>query len=460
MITKNNLRKFISAGHTFSDEESHLKQKVQFLMSVVILSIIISFIGGTIRFTKADYFVAIVDYTYIFSSLIMLYQVKKNKYSISLMANILVAIIYAMVILISFYGGYNSRLTIWFILIGASFFLLDKKYISPFFILILTTNIILYKYTQAYIMYTDKNIFLFIMLLIIVFTVFYTYEKQQNNNLQRVKELNKNLENLVKKRATELQANLDELKSTQTQLIESEKMASLGTLVAGVAHEINTPVGVALTGITHLEDELSHLKKIYEDETISEEDFYSFLDSSSEINQSIQINIKRAAELVRSFKQVAIDQSSQEDREINIKSYVDDVLLSLGSKFKQTNHIINVDIDDDLVIKTNPGTISQILTNLLMNSLIHAFKDGDNGVIDIKLTELDGRVTLIYKDNGVGLSSKVKKHIFDPFFTTNRNHGGSGLGMNIVYNLVKQNLGGAIKINSPLDGGVEFIINF
>ncbi|MBD3824870.1 MAG: HAMP domain-containing histidine kinase, partial [Epsilonproteobacteria bacterium] len=243
------------------------------------------------------------------------------------------------------------------------------------------------------------------------------------------------LEHLVTQRTRELEENLERLKEAQTQLIESEKMASLGTLVAGVAHEINTPVGVALTGVTYLEDELKNLKKIYEDESISEEDFYAFLEHSNQINQSIQINIRRAAELVKSFKQVAIDQSSEEQREIDLKAYVEDIILSLKGRLKHTKHTIKIDIAPNIKLKTYPGVISQILTNLIMNSLIHGFKGVESGEITIAASLQNSRLRVVYKDNGVGMSQEVQKHIYEPFYTTNRENGGSGLGMNIVYNL-------------------------
>ncbi len=456
MNAKDKFLNIIDAGHSFSDKEHKLKQKVQFIMGVVALSIVITMFGGTIRFLKDDYFIAIVDYTYIAIAFWMIYIVRKDKYSITNVSYVFNIIIYIFVVIVSIKGQYNARLILWFVFIASSFFLLDRKYLLLSFLIVIATNITIFNFTNSYDMYTSNNMFLYLMLLFIVFILFFTYEKQQINNFKRFEESNIHLQKLVQERTRELSQNLEELKTTQEQLIESEKMASLGTLVAGVAHEINTPVGVALTGITYLEDELKHLKKIYEDGSISEEDFYSFIEHSNEINQSIQINIKRAVELVRSFKQVAVDQSSQEIREIIAKEYLEDILLSLGSRFKQTKHKVKLHVDKDLKIVVNPGIFSQILTNLIMNSLIHGFKTKDEGTIDIEIKTEDKKTVVIYKDDGVGITKEVKRHIFDPFFTTNRDDGGSGLGMNIVYNLVTMNLKGTIKVMDDVDCGVGF----
>lgn len=258
----------------------------------------------------------------------------------------------------------------------------------------------------------------------------------------------------------ELQMMIYNLKQTQDKLIESEKMASLGSLVAGVAHEINTPVGIGLTGITHFIEESSSLSKDYKNGMMTEEKFKSFLADTNEISLLIKKNLKRTAHLVQSFKQVAVDQTNDVKREINLKEYIDEVLFSLDNIIKKTN--LNIDIigDDNLLITTYPGSISQIITNLVINSIKHGFEEKEKGNINIIISEKNKKFTLIYKDTGKGIKEENLNKIFDPFFTTNREKGGTGLGLNIIYNIITNTLNGSIKCKSQEGKGVEFIIMF
>ncbi len=462
MNFKSKLHSYLNSGHTFGIEESNIAYRVGFINSGIALGGLTAFMFAIIRFYAESYLMGFVDLAFALSIFYIVYAIKKDKKNIDFLSKIMVAIIYIFFMLVIYYVQNSVNLMLIPIFLIITFFFSSLRVMTFWYILTFSTLYVMFGlvYDGELLYYKWEDFLGVFSLSLIMLGGLYIYDLQRYENIEELTYIRENLENLVKERTRELQRNFDELKSTQEQLIESEKMASLGTLVAGVAHEINTPVGVALTGITHLEDELKHIKKVYEDETISEEDFYSFLEHSNEINQSIQINIRRAAELVKSFKQVAVDQSSQEDREINIKAYVEDILLSLGSKFKQTKHKVNLNIDENLNIKTNPGTLSQILTNLIMNSLVHAFKSNENGIIDIEIKDIKGKVSIVYKDNGVGLNEDIKKHIFDPFFTTNRENGGSGLGMNIVYNLVTQNLKGTIKLDSSLGSGVRFKMEF
>jgi signal transduction histidine kinase len=215
---------------------------------------------------------------------------------------------------------------------------------------------------------------------------------------------------------------------------------------------------MALTGITHLSDETRYIKKLYDDESMSEEDFQNYLTSNIEINNSIQINLKKSAALIRSFKMVAVDQSSDEIRTINLKDYIQEILLSLHNKLKLTKIQVIIECKDDLMITISAGAISQIVTNLIMNSLIHGFKKDEVGTIVIKAKVIKNNLELIYEDSGVGISPEVKVKLFDPFFTTKRGDGGSGLGTSIIYNLVTIGLKGKINVKSELNNGIMFHI--
>jgi len=277
--------------------------------------------------------------------------------------------------------------------------------------------------------------------------------------------LNKNLEYEVTKRTSELllsnvqlENTIENLEKTQDQLIHSEKMASLGDLVAGVAHEINTPVGLGVTGISHLEFLNKEIKELYDSDNLSKDEFEGFLNTSKELSSSIHTNLNRAADLIRSFKQVAVDQSCDVCREFNVKEYISETLMSLHYETKRLNHKFIINCDENIKIKSYPGPFSQIITNLVMNSMIHGFKNIDSGIITININVNENELILNYTDNGKGIKTENLQKIYDPFFTTNRNHGGSGLGLNIIYNIITSTLQGKIRCNSKEGEGVEFII--
>ncbi len=263
-------------------------------------------------------------------------------------------------------------------------------------------------------------------------------------------ESNSNLENM-----------LENLKQTQDKLVESEKMASLGSLVAGVAHEINTPVGVGLMGITQFIEETNSIQKRYQNGELTEQMFEEFLACATELSDIVNKNLDRTAHLIRGFKQIAVDQTSEEDRNINLKDYIEEVIFSLTSVTRKANTSIAVECADHYNVITNPGLISQVLTNLIVNSINHGFCHQDKGNITIQVQELaNNGFKLIYKDDGSGINKENLPKIFNPFFTTNRANGGTGLGLNVTYNIVTNALGGSIECHSQENQGVEFIIVF
>jgi len=258
-----------------------------------------------------------------------------------------------------------------------------------------------------------------------------------------------------------LQKSLEILKQTQDHLVESEKMVSLGGLVAGVAHEINTPLGVGLTAASFLADKIEEYEKLFLSGELKRSDLEKLMRISRESSTILLTNLGRAAELVRSFKQVAVDQSEVEHRKFNVKQYIDDVLVSLGPNFRQNRHAVSVQCPDDLEVESYPGVFSQVITNLLMNSLQHGFDHIDDGKIsiDINKNEKSDELLIDYHDNGKGMNKESEKKVFEPFFTTRRGQGGTGLGMHIVYNLVTQALGGKILCKSCLGKGTLFSIS-
>lgn len=277
-------------------------------------------------------------------------------------------------------------------------------------------------------------------------------------DLQKEVEVRKTAEEKLQKLNEELKSAMDQLHQSLSRQAEAEKMAALGGLVAGITHEINTPMGISLTSASYLKDETLELIEKVERGELKKSDLTSFKGKADEAIDIVVANLKRAKELIKSFKQVAVDQTSNENRKFCLKEYIDEILLSLKPKLKQTHHLIKVDCPDGLCVQSNPGAISQILTNFIMNSVIHGFKEIEEGEITISFGVEDNILKMRYTDNGVGMPEEHVEKIFNPFFTTNRENGGSGMGTNIVYNLVTQNLNGKITCESEIGHGIRFDI--
>lgn len=280
---------------------------------------------------------------------------------------------------------------------------------------------------------------------------------QANKELLKHKE---HLEELVNDRTEELRDSLENLKKAQDFLIQSEKMAALGGLVAGVAHEINTPVGIGVTAASFLDVKTTEIEQKFNSNTLKKSNLKEYFDIARDSSRMLLSNMRRAAELIQSFKQVAVDQASKERRKFMMKDYMTEILVSLNSKFKRSKHSIDIICDEDIEVNSFPGAFSQIMTNLIMNSLKHGFEDIDVGHIMITIERNGDNVKVIYTDDGKGIPRKNLVKVFDPFFTTKRGQGGSGLGMHIVYNLVTQSLGGNITCDSVENEGTEFVIDF
>ncbi len=291
-------------------------------------------------------------------------------------------------------------------------------------------------------------------------------EMQQREMLQQQSQLKDENNRRRKTELTLTQTNNDlkrsilELNKAQERLLDTEKMAVLGNLSAEVTHEINTPIGVSITSTSFLADLIKQLEGNFSSQKLTKRSFEDFIASA---NQSVDIlsnNLSRASDLISSFKQVAVDQTSDKIRQINIGQYIDEVIQSLHPKLKKTSHTIKVNCPRDIDMHVHAGAISQILTNLIINSIIHGFEHINRGEIRIDVSFKQEKLHLTYQDNGKGVSPEVLPHIFEPFYTTKAAQGGSGLGTHIVYNLVTDTLNGAITASSELGQGLTFNIEF
>jgi len=256
----------------------------------------------------------------------------------------------------------------------------------------------------------------------------------------------------------ELALSLQNVKKAQKQLVESEKMSALGSLVAGVAHEINTPVGMSLTGVTHIEHETKMIIKAVDENTLGKNALSEYLETVGKTAQSMHLTLRNAAQLVRSFKQVAVDQNTEEKRNFNVREYGDEILLSLHSTIKQTKLVVENNVDKNINIYSYAGIYSQILTNLIINSIVHGFDEGEEGKVVLQGYVKEDLLYLVYIENGKGMEEEVRLKMFDPFFTTRMGQGGSGLGLNIIYNLIHHKLRGEIECESTLGEGMRVII--
>jgi hemerythrin-like metal-binding protein len=277
----------------------------------------------------------------------------------------------------------------------------------------------------------------------------------------RLTALNASLEQRVTERTSELEAANALLQDERQWAIETEKMASLGRMVAGFAHEVNTPIGIAVGAVSQVSELAGTFGRMLQQDEIPEELVHENLALLNESSGLAMANLRRAAKLVQSFKRTAVDQSSDAARDYCLGEVIDDVVHSLQPLFKRTDIEFSIDCPRDLKLHGVPGALTQVLTNLCTNAHSHAFADGTRaGEIAIRVTRHPTDVELRFSDNGVGMDSTSQSKVFEPFFTTRRNRGGSGLGLYIAYNLVTQSLGGRIECFSQPDAGTEFRIRF
>lgn len=265
----------------------------------------------------------------------------------------------------------------------------------------------------------------------------------------------------LRKSWLELEDKIAELGQARQGLLQNEKMASLGRMVACFAHELNTPVGIAVGAISHGDEVLNEIDGLLRQEEVHEDDLRNRLETLRQSGGLALANLRRAATLVQRFKRTSIDQTSEQHRRFNLRELIDDLMASLKSQMKNSPVQVAVDCPADLVIDGVPGLLEQLLTNLVMNSLQHGFEEGTRpGTIRIVCVRpAAGRLLLVYSDDGAGMAADVAERIFEPFFTTRRGQGGSGLGMYLCYNIVIEQLGGSIACASAPGAGVRFTID-
>lgn len=449
------LQFLLTIGDKETDTEEQKRQH-GFLIYMGLLMSCGGLMWSTLCVVNGLYLPAMVPYTYIVVTILnftYLYHTKNFAVSqnIQIMMSLMLPFFFQFLL-----GGYvaSGGNVLWSVLaVFGSFTLRDKKMSIVWlvlFILLMIFSALVDSWAKQFDIGLSEGYIIFffalnfITVVLIIFSLYYYFVSSEED--ARLK----------------LQASLEQLNLAKNQLIESEKMASLGALVSGVAHEINTPLGVGLSGISQIEHEIKKLETNYNDQTLTEEALKNYVFTTKQLVGTIRDRLNNAVALVRSFKSISVDQHFEDAREFKVRKYVEDLLLSLKNelKTKQVN-VIN-SIDEQMVIESYPGIFSQILSNLILNSVKHGF-DGDvndavENIIKISIRQDDNRLIIEYEDNGRGITDAIEKQIFDPFFTTKRGQGGSGLGLNIVYNLVIQKLGGTLDVLRVSPHGLGFKI--
>jgi signal transduction histidine kinase len=435
-----------TTGNTVAEKRQH-----SFLIYMGLLMSTGGLVWGTICLYHDIYIAAIVPYTYIIITILnFTYLYFTKNFQVSQNIQIIISLLLPFFFQF-FLGGFiaSGGNVLWSVIaVFGSFTLRNKSksllWLILFFALMIFSGLV-DSYAKPYDVGLSETYIIgffvinFIFVIGIIFSLYYYFVSTE----EQVR--------------FQLQESLLKLEETQKILIESEKMASLGSLVSGIAHEINTPLGVGLTGISQIDHEVQKLESKYKENMLTEEALKTYINVMKKLVQTISDRLNNAVTLVKSFKNIAVDQHLEDRREFNLKQYVDSIIFSFQAPLNTKQIKVINRIDESIILDSYPGIFSQIFSNLILNSIKHGFEVGGDNIIDISI-ELTDQFILNYQDNGKGISIEHENKIFDPFFTTKRGQGGSGLGLHIIYNLITQQLRGTLKLMKVSPHGLGFII--
>ena len=435
-----------------SKENIFLEYKKKFVIFVLNVAVLLTFGEMLLNYYVSKYFLSSMDaiLLLLYLSILLHYKIKRNVELTSYIFSLSLTFI-----------------SIVFLLVGSyiQIFIYKWAFLMP----LLIYYFMGFKKAQKYVLFILVSYFGFTLLafLNVIPKVYNKFELLQVSiavlifsiiaySFQR---MNYEAQKLISEKNDKLQNTLEQLNRSQQSLIESEKMASLGSLVAGVSHEINTPIGGSLTGISQIKHDTKAIESAYNNDEMDEERFLKYIQNTYTVSELVEKNLQSAANLIKSFKAISVDQHKDDLREINLKDYVDQIVATIHSELKHKHIQINNNIDKHINLNTYAGAYSQIFSNLILNAAKHAFKDeGAENIIDISANIDEGKLKIYFKDNGVGVKSDIINKLFDPFFTTTRGQGGSGLGLNIAYNLITSKLKGTIEVDRTYKDGLAFKI--
>jgi signal transduction histidine kinase len=339
----------------------------------------------------------------------------------------------------------SARIPFLVLLIVVSMFLVWIEYKKPFDIFTIP------EHNERYIDYLINIPIAIVYMSLLTFFIYKQY-KEVTHRLASSNDALEDRNREIISQKDELESALNILKKTQNQLIESEKNASLSLLTAGIAHELNTPIGISVQSLTGIGDRTKQISEELKQESLTTEKLIKYLEFTYQSSNISFKNLQRAGELISTFKQISEEQAEHEKREFLVKPYFKDVIFSLKSNFEPKNVRIKLECDESITFVGVPSNFAQILTNLIMNSLIHGFSDAQQGQILISVEKSESGLHIKYQDNGKGMKKELLSKIYDPFFTTDKKCG-TGLGMHIVWNTVTQKLKGTIRIETDQGDG-------
>jgi two-component system NtrC family sensor kinase len=289
-------------------------------------------------------------------------------------------------------------------------------------------------------------------------TIFQLFSGRIAGEIERT-EYQRDLESKVAKRTAHLEEALQSLKCTQILLVRQEKLASLGGVVAGIAHEINTPLGIAKTGHSLNVDQTKKITKSFNDNTLTASAMKQYLSQSTAVMSTVTDNLERAIDLVQNFKYAAVDRIDDSVHSHNLNQLVTRVTTSLAAEFLRSQIKCSINIDINMEITTHGSDLTQVISNLIMNAAVHAFEGRVDRNVEVSAVEQKDGYELFVTDNGCGVDKRIRANVFDPFVTTKRGQGSTGLGMNIIHKQVTGSLNGQIELICPLSGGTQWKIS-
>jgi signal transduction histidine kinase len=429
-------------------------------------------VSAGIHYWKYQEIVSPALYPHLLIMMIALLMVRRGWYRIAMHTFLWSVIVTSTYAAINVNGILSPILMIMplLVLFGAQFFNRKAALILTLMIFLALTLVLLLQLDGRYVNSIQRDPqFVYIALLAICMFAYVLGDssarglREQFSNALRLSHelalLNSKLEQTVAARTAELSKALENLQRTQDDLIQSEKLASLGSLVAGISHELNTPIGNAVTVSSALSDRARSLRSSFEDNRLKRSEFTNGLVALEEMSQLIERSANRAATLITSFKQVAIDQVSERRRTFDLSEVIEENLATLRTGIKHQPWVIDNQVQPGIICDSFPGPLGQVLTNLIQNSILHGFADREHGRIEISANVDNGLLQLVVSDDGVGMSTATAVRIFEPFFTTRLGKGGSGLGLSICHRITTTILAGELRAVSTAGSGTSFTLS-
>ncbi|NVK23326.1 MAG: HAMP domain-containing histidine kinase [Gammaproteobacteria bacterium] len=448
-----------------SENKSELlkKERVLFVFWLVEIAVILEVLNRLLSEAPVAPTIAVIFYGVIFLSVYFFCY----KDMLSKAANTILLLTTALILVLAWIGdGVRDEIIMVYPALAAFAILLGlKKQFNVIFVIMVIYVLLLGVLgEQGYKNFpTDKGNLnsALIITVIIVLTSLVMRKMAQDltSALDKLEEYKEQLEHRV-------EVGTQDLLKSKVKLEEAERMASLGRLVAGVAHEINTPIGVALTASSNVMEKNQSIKKLVESGRLKKSEMTAYIESVESNTNLVQANLDRASQLVTDFKQVAVFNVNERKSEFILQNLLQSIVNSLQPVLHEANASVSFSCSTDITMFHDQAAFTQVMTNLIVNSCRHGFEDKHEGAITINVKAIQTdpashQVEILYQDDGKGFSQEVATHIFEPFFTTKRNKGGTGLGMHIVFNIVTQSLGGSIEVVQDINHrGAQFIIKF